>query len=255
MGDVNNSGEDLENKSGAEGEQGADDTQDESQNNGGADDKGDNSDDKDDAGDGADKGGGEDGDKSDKDKSTDKKPAPKVDEDPTTRKRNVDFILERKNAKIEKLQKDKDNKANQGGEDDDNDDVAPEDAEIIDKRIAKALKPFADKQVAEADKAEIDDFVAKNPDFKPYAEKVAKWAQHPSRQGIPIKSIFYEVAGDDLMKIGADRAKKATDEAKKTGAGGGNNRNNNGGGSKPVLEQTKEEFEATQLAVRSKSRE
>lgn len=252
MGDTN-TGDEQEIVTGAESEEGTDDTQDESQNDGGAEDKGASGDDNGDgAGDGADdKGGGEDG-AEDKTKATDKKPIPKVDEEPPARKRNVDFILERKNAKIAKLQ-DKNNKPN-NDEADEDDDVAPEDAEIIDKRVQKHLKPFIEKQIAEEDKAEIDAFIAQNPDFKPYADKVAKWSKHPSRQGLPIKSIFYEVAGDDLMKIGADRSRKADIEAKKTGAGGGNNRGN-GGGAKPVLEQTPEEFEATQNAVRSKSRE
>lgn len=253
-----------ENKSGAEGadtaadnaeEQGADDTQaDKGENDGGAADEG-GSDDKG-AGDGADKGGGEDGDGTDKGKSTDKKPTPKADEEPQTRKRNADFIIERKNRKIAKLQdkgagKDDDKGADEEGDDD----VAPEDEEVITKVVQKHLKPIVDRAAAEEDKQEIDSFVAANPDFKPYADKVAKWAKHPSRAGIPIKTLFYEVAGDDLLKIGAERAKKAGDKARETGAGGGANRDGAGGGTKPVAEMTQEEFEAEQNKVRSKQRE
>jgi hypothetical protein len=275
MGDANNSGEEeAKDKTGAdenaEGAEGADDTQaDKGKNDGGAEDKGASGDEKKDGGEGDgdgadadDKGGGEDkgeGDK--KPKPADKKPTQDADAEPPKRKRNVDFIIERKAQKIAKS-KDKGNGADKGKDeeedadaDNDEEDVAPEDAKIIDKRIAKALKPFADKQVQEQDKAEVDAFVSANPDFKPYADKVLKWAQHPSRQGIPIESIFYEVAGKDLMKIGAERGKKADEEAKKTNAGGGNNRGGNNGGTKPVWEMSKDEFEAEQAKTRNKQPE
>ena len=237
--------QDTENK-------GADETQDESQNDGGAD-KG-NGSDQDEAGDGDDKGSGEE-DGTDKGKSTDKKPTQKADEEPQTRKRNADFIIARKNAKIAKLQ-DKAGKGADSEEDEsDDDNIDPEDQKVIGKQVEKILSPFIKQQAVAEDQKEIDDFVTQNPDFKPYAAKVAKFAQHPSRAGIPIKTLFYEVAGDDLLKIGADRAKKAGDKAKESGAGGGTNRGNAGGGTKPVSEMSQAEFEAEQNKVRSKPRE
>jgi hypothetical protein len=258
MGETN-TGADEEVKD-TESENGAD-NQDESQNDGGASDEGTESDEN--AEDGSDKdtdddkgGGSDDANKSDKKgEATEKKPTQNADEKPPTRKRNADFIIERKNAKIAKL-KDKGGEDEHNDEDNQDDDgVAPEDAEIIDRRVKKILAPVIEKQVLEEDKAEIADFVSKNPDFKPYSDKVLKWAQHPSRKGIPIQSLFYEVAGNDLLKIGADRAKKASDKAKESNAGGGNNRGGAQGGSKPVWEQSPEEFEAEQAKVRNKQPE
>jgi hypothetical protein len=46
---------------------------------------------------------------------------------------------------------------------------------------------------------------------------------------LPVKTIFYEVAGDKLLKIGADRKTKADEEAKGTQTGGGSNRAGSGG--------------------------
>lgn len=255
MGEINIGEADADKATDGAADKGADATQDESQNAGGATDEGAEGDEKkdekgSDAGDGDDTSGGDDADKSEKKdkKAPDKKPTP-TDDEPPRRARNADFIIERQEKKA---QKNKDGGADQDkGADEADDDVAPEDAEIIDKRIAKALKPLAEKQMQEADKAEIDAFVAENPDFKPYADKVAKWAKHPSRQGIPIKSLFFEVAGDDLMKIGADRRKKADDEARKTGAGGGTNRSG-GGATKGAWEMSPEEFAAEQAKVRDK---
>lgn len=233
--------EDNENNNGNEAEEaevteGADDTQDESQNDGGAGD-----------GDGTgDEGDGEGGDK--------KPEAPVVDanEEPPARKRNADFIIERQQRKADK--KDGENKDDNKGDQEEDDDVDQQDAEVIGKEVQKHLKPFIEKQQREEDNQEIDSFLAENADFKPYAEKVRNWAKHPSRAGVPIKALFYEVAGDDLLKIGADRQKKATDEAKKTNAGGGSNRGSEGSGTKPVWEQSQTEFEQSQNAVRTKER-
>lgn len=243
MGDQNNAGEDDKI---IETEEGADD-QDESQNGGGADD--------------ADKGAEKSDDeksneKEDDEKGTDDKkpePTPNADEEPKTRKRNIDFILKRKDEKIAKLEK----KANGVGvekeDEEEEDDLDPNDANIIQRHVAKALSPFLAKQMQDEDNQEIGDFVKQNPDFVPYVVKVQKFAQHPSRKDMPIKAIFYEVAGDDLLKIGAERAKKAGIESKKSQAGGGNS--NGGGSEKNVWDLSPEEFEAQKESVRSKTRE
>lgn len=246
-------------------ETGADD-QDESSNDGGADDEAEGADKSDDEN--ADEEESEDGDEADekesgkdkadktakdKDGKTDKsKPTPKADEEPATRKRNVDFILERQNRKAEKAKnKEKNAAADEEGEEDE--EIADDDAKIIDKRVQAHLKPFIEKQMQDEDKAEIAKFVKDNPDFAPYAAKAEKFAQHASRKNIPIKAIFYEVAGDDLMKIGAKRAKEADKEAAKTKAGGGNAKG--GESEKGVWEMSDEEFAARQQSVRTKPRE
>ena len=218
---------------------------DESQNDGGAGDE-----DK-----GADKPDDDNGDKKPDEKGTDDKkpePTPNADEEPKTRKRNIDFILERKNEKIKKLQE-KNNGADAEKEDEDEDNLDPNDAQIIQKHVAKALSPFLAKQMQDEDKQEIDDFVKQNPDFAPYVAKVQKFSQHPSRKDMPISSIFYEVAGGDLLKLGADRARKAGIESKKSRAGGGGS--SGGGSEKGVWDLSAEEFEAQKEALRNKSRE
>lgn len=194
------------------------------------------------------------GNNADVDTTTDKvevKPTP-ADEEPKTRKRNVDFIIERKNKQIEKL-KSKGNVANadEDDDDDDDDDLDISDKEIIDKRVAKVLTPYIQKQMQEEDANEISEFVAKNPDFAPYADRVKKYAQHPTRKDLPIKALFYEVAGDDLLMIGAKRAKELGDEAKESSAGGGSSQG--GDGAKSVWDLTPEEFTAQQNALRNKS--
>lgn len=106
-------------------------------------------------------------------------------------------------------------------DDEDEDGLSPEDRAAFDKRIEKKLKPFQERAAEQEVEASIATFVKDNPDFAPFAAKAKRFAMHPSRQSVPIKSIFYEVAGDKLMRIGAQRAKQADDKAKKTKTGGG----------------------------------
>jgi hypothetical protein len=185
-------------------------------------------------------------DDTDDNKTSDEKPAP-ADDEPKTRKRNIDFILERKNRKIEKLQHKEDDN------DEDDSDIDPDEAEVIDKRIAKVLSPYVEKQREAEDQSLIDSFVSKNPDFAPYANKVKTFVKHPSRRDLPIESIFYEVAGPDLLKIGADRAKKATQEAKQSQAGGSTGSTESG--AKDAWNMSDDEFTAKQEAIRNKPRE
>ena len=186
------------------------------------------------------------GDEADKGKP-ESEPTPPADEEPKTRKRNIDFIRERQSKKAEKV-------ANQNNENEDEDDseIDPSDAKIIQKQVAKVLSPFLAKQMQDEDAQEIGDFVKKNPDFGKYAETVKKFAQHPSRRDMPIQSIFYEVAGQDLLKIGADRARKANDLAKESKAGGGTG--TGGEGAKGIWDLTPEEFTARQEELRNKAR-
>ncbi len=172
-----------------------------------------------------------------------------ADEEPKTRKRNIDFILARKNEKIKKLQGEK------GGEQrppEGDEDIDDEDAEIIDKRISKFMNPLLEKQAEDEDAKEIAEFVQKNPDFAKYANKVAKFSKHPTRKAVPISSIFYEVAGEDLIKLGADRARIADDKARESGSGGSAG---NGGAEKSVWDLTPEEFTAKQQEVMRKRRD
>lgn len=190
----------------------------------------------------------EEGDKTGEEDKTDPETKPVVDEEPKIRKRNVDFILERKNRKIEKLK----NKEEET-DDDEDEDIDPDDAKIIEKHVAKALSPFLAKQMQDEDAQEINTFVKDNPDFAPYVDKVKKFAQHPTRKDLPIASIFYEVAGPDLLKIGAKRAKQADEEAKETNAGGGTGQTDTT--EKSVWDLTPEEFAEQQETIRNKVRD
>lgn len=194
------------------------------------------------------------------DKGKGKAKAPKTQDDdeddgsePEQRKRlsAKDFIIQRQQKKLAKKAKaPKDNSDvdddNEGSQDDD--EIAPEDEELITKVVAKKFAPIIDKSLAADDEQEIQDFLKTNPDFKPFEAKVRRFMQHPSRRALPIKSIFYEVAGDKLLKIGAERAKQADKKAKDSQTGGGSNRG--GEADQNVWDLTPEQFAQKQEKIR-----
>lgn len=155
------------------------------------------------------------------------------DEPPTRRpKTNAEWAAKRvadKKAKKQQTKEKSGSDADDAGEDTGDDDEASDDP--VAKEVAKQLAPFKQQAAEQEVDGQIASFLENNPDFKPYAAKVRRWALHPSRRNLPVKSIFYEVAGDKLMAIGAKRGKAADVKAKKTRGGRGST-DTTGGGSK-----------------------
>ena len=177
-----------------------------------------------------------------------------------SRKSAKDYIIERQQRKIEKLKNSSQGKDDEEKEDEENsgndedDEVNPEDENLITKVVLKKFAPIIEKQLAGEDEVELKDFIEKNPDFKAYESQARKFMQHPSRRMLPIKSIFYEVAGDDLIKIGAKRQKDADELARRDNAGGGSARGTEG--AKPdYATMSDEEFAKEREAVRQKGRQ
>jgi hypothetical protein len=170
-------------------------------------------------------------------------------EDPPLKPRlsKQDFIIGRQKKKLAKQQE----KSDEGNDDDetgDDDEIAPEDEAMISKVVSKKFAPIIDKSLADDDEREIQEFLKENTDFKPFEAKVRRFMKHPSRRSLPIKSIFYEVAGDKLLKMGAERAKTADEQARQSQTGGGSNRSE--GGKDVTWSLSKEEFEAKQEQIR-----
>ncbi|MFH1559018.1 MAG: hypothetical protein ABIC19_00655 [Patescibacteria group bacterium] len=160
----------------------------------------------------------------DENKSLEQKPSGEDDElEIGTRKSPKDYIIERKERKIKKLEAQSKNDNDEEDESEE-DDVLPEDEKIIEKVVEKKLTPIFQRQLAAEDEQEVQNFVNTNPEFKSYEVKVRKLMAHPSRAQVPISSLFYEAAGPHLMKLGAQKAKEADNEANQSNAGGGSSR-------------------------------
>lgn len=175
--------------------------------------------------------------------------------EPPTRPRmsTQDFIIGRQKAKLAKQAKA--GEGEDGGEDNkesEDDEIAPEDEALISKVVAKKFAPLLDKTIQAEDDKEVGDFLKDNPDFKPFEAQARRYMAHPSRRHLPVQTIFYEVAGNKLLKIGAERQRKADTEAKNTQTGGGSSRA--GEGAKNVWDLSTEEFEAEKERVRQANR-
>ncbi len=183
--------------------------------------------------------------------------------EPDVKKRKTakDFIIERqarKLAKKEVVATKKDDEEEEHEDEPDEGDVDEEDAKVIKKvlgkELSRTLAPILERQIAEEDEVEVQGFLAQNPDFKKYEAKARNYMKHPSRREVPIKAIFYEVAGDDLLKIGAERAKKANDDALRDSAGGGGGGSDDDNVSEIDAIKTPEQMAAYKEKVREKIR-
>lgn len=196
---------------------------------------------------------GEESTKDDEKDEKDEKDEEDEDLDPPTRRGKTNW---RKNFFSEKHKEEK--KVDKETEDDDDDeednDIAPEDEAMVDKVIRKRYGSKFDQLDEKADEGEVKDFVADNPQFKPYKSKILKYLKHPSRSHLPVKTIALEVAGDDLMKLGAKKGKQADLKAKKK-AGGGHSPSSAGGSGKSTSDMSDKEFDAEVERVKHSKRD
>jgi hypothetical protein len=146
---------------------------------------------------------------------------PEADEDPPTRKTKQDYIIERLAKKKDKLKKEVEELRQKAGEGKDNDKFSDVDEYIKEKYGDKLemLDKLAEQTEEQEIRQEVEDFVRDNPDFEKYQKKILKYATHPSRKHLPVSSVAYEVAGNDLLQIGAKRAAEVKAKANKTKTG------------------------------------
>lgn len=142
-----------------------------------------------------------------------------------------------------------------GGDDDDEDadGLHPEDAEILEGAIAKAVKPLTDKLAEGEDSKELQAFLTGNPAFKPYEKRIERFMKHPTRKHLPVSTVAMEAVGPEgMIKIGAKMARSADHKKQttKTNQGGGPR---GGGNSKSVWDMPEQDFAAMQNEVRRKA--
>lgn len=198
--------------------------------------KGDDGDNGDDAGDGKDDQGKDD------------------DEEPVVRKKTAkDYIIQRQQKKIQKMQQKKEESDDDDNGDED-DDISPEDERVVDKIIQRRYGDKFAKLEQVEDEKEMETFLSANPDFKDYKQKIWKFWQHPSRNHLPVETVAFEVAGRDLLKIGAKRAQEANNKARQTSSDGALSRGS-GGGKVDYNSMSDADFEKHVQEVKRKQRE
>ena len=136
--------------------------------------------------------------------------------------------------------------------------VDPEDeatiGNVVDRRI-QPLKEQLERQTnatqEQVNATEVDDLIREKPEYAPYRSKILTYMRHPDYSNIPAENIVMmpNVAGDDLMKIGAKKEREAAEEARRSKEPG------SGGrplpeGSKDWLKASDEEFQSKLAEVR-----
>ena len=185
------------------------------------------------------------------------------DEEPAVRKSKLDYILERKQRKIEKLEREKAEATGDKNKSED-EDLSPEEeskiAKVIERRYGQQFEKadeIAEENAKAAVSKEVDEFIEKDPNgkyFKEFKDKITKWALHPSRAKMPITAIAYEIAGPELLKLGAKMAKEADEEALDSKTGGGTARNLDTSGKKDIWGLSSKDFAARQQEVLQRQR-
>jgi hypothetical protein len=179
---------------------------------------------------------------------------PESEEEPPVRKTPLDYILERKAKKLESLKAKRleaIDKELAGDEQIDPDEESKVD-QVIQKKYGQHFEELAGQKV----KAEVAEFLNTSPigkHLKEFEAKIVKYAQHPSRSHLPLEAIAYEVAGPELLKIGAKLAAEANKEAAESKAGGTTARKV-GGGKKDYLSMSDKEMEEEILRVKTGGR-
>lgn len=141
--------------------------------------------------------------------------APEAPE-PQVRRSAKDYILERKDRKIKKLEKERDEE--EGGEDEE---LTPEGQAALDRRIDERLGPITQAAKRDADETEFREVLAEFPQAKAMEKEIRKYMEHEAYKDVPVKFIFLGLAGLRGGLIDSEGKKKTADEeAAKVRTGG-----------------------------------
>lgn len=133
----------------------------------------------------------------------------------------------------------------------------PEDVATIGRVVTKTIKPLQEQierqtesLQATKNENEVDTLIREKPEFAPYRSRILTYMKHPAYLNIPAENIAMmpNVAGKDLMKLGAEKEREAAGAAADSKGAGGTARKAEGGG-KNWLKASKEEFEAEKARV------
>lgn len=117
----------------------------------------------------------------------------------------------------------KDDDTPKSPESDDDIEIDPEDEKRLNKILDKRLGGMAEK-LSRVEKleneAEVNGFIAAKPEFAKFKPAILKYMEHPAYKNIPAHNIAKIVAGDNLMKLGAQKEREAQKKAKETEGNG-----------------------------------
>lgn len=110
--------------------------------------------------------------------------------------------------------------------DDEYDPYDPEKAKaFMQKQAEKAFEPIKEQMFKQNVESTLSKILTDNPEYKPYEKRIRNFVNHENRigmirQGLPVKTVVFEALAPYLEKIGADKLRKANEEADRTKGGG-----------------------------------
>ena len=126
--------------------------------------------------------------------------------------------------------------------------INPDDEQVIKKVVEKRIKPVADILQRVKDEQEVDAFLRVKPELSKYRDVIIKYVQHPAYANIPVYNIAAMVTAKDLQALGAEKEREAAKKAKDTGGDGGTQRKATSGKT-DWAKASKEEFEAQKSII------
>jgi len=133
--------------------------------------------------------------------------------EPQVRKSAKDFIIERKEKKIEQLQQQQQQ--------------APQETEsdyarnLIREEMAQVIEPLTSAFKSQEDERELQDVFSKNPDAKKFEGTIRKYAASPAYAQVPLDFIVKGIIG---AKVNTAAKEVANSTAKRTRQGGSSRR-------------------------------
>lgn len=199
----------------------------------------------------------EEGSKSEKKDEAEKKVEADDEDEIPIRKTRLDYILERKAKRLEKIKQDKlaklDSELKEQGEGDDEDDDLSDIEDDDEKKIVNTMKKYfgetVEKLSSKEVESEVNAFIEKDGRFAPFKDKIVKWAKHPAYAKLPVDRLAYAVVGPKLAEILSQKKQELEDEAEKSRMGGSGRRTVT---KKGVWEMTPQEFEAHLHRIQTK---
>lgn len=135
----------------------------------------------------------------------------------------------------------------------DEEEIDPDDEVKISRLVDKKVAPLQAQLIQRTNEAEADSFLRnpetlkRYPGADKYREAMLKYMNHPAYSRIPANNVFRIVAGDDLIRLGAEREREATVKAKGTQVNSSSARVPSG--QKDWGSASKDEFEAKKAEV------
>ena len=172
-------------------------------------------------------------DKKEPEKKEEKKESEKEPEieEPPVRKSAKDYIIERKQKKIEKLEK----------KDEFNEELTPEGREAINKGVNEATSPILKTLKTQSDEQELTEVMKNHSGAKKMEKQIRKYMEHPAYKSASVEFIYLALAAKrDRLQV---KKTEADDDAKKNKTGGHSRRKLDGGKLPDFKDMSDKEFD------------